>query len=809
MLNAKGVKGRRGQAEIIGGLFVLTLIFLLALPILLNMYNQTLTAVESVARINIIDNIMRNERVVVEPLDLNNPDYLALGWVPGVFLVNSGPVEVDLVRAYIINTSNNEIDYIIDLTTLRPETLKPGHIVKAAALNPTIENPDGEPLPPAGEPIRLSPGDRLLLAFNLANPEVYMIVVQSATGVLHPIGAGTENTIASPSEEAAAGDGEGVFKGIFAPQSGFRLSDGNEIAAEGQLTVWRPSMEVELLSGYRATFIYDDNEYPGMYKVYVKLPSWEDTLVKTDHGDCWVDGGWEIYISGFVGTYYLGKTPLGLYYVYVKGFAFKVEVYDDKGNERCVIDIPQVYYSTAKTSDILDFDGNGVQELVVYTALNTPVTGFVTSENPDADGRNWIHNDAIIWEYVVLRDISGADFIQVTGKINYYWTGISTRGWCPGGFRTLKIFSVVVWEYDDVLGKWVIHNWKDYFYTLDKPRQIQFNALFPVMRDGIYRVGIIFYDNYTEFASYDGRRTLKDCNIEFTYGLEYLMVEYGVVNPLFEETPPVYIIAIPDPARISGIGEEDFAAARGITDISEARLAAQQELLRIFREELARVGIGAPVIIDSDTDLCNVLFPDMVSQNLMEPPKNAIIIWLQGDVDISNFGDPAIGCSLNYDALKSHVTTYNWVWVQATGTPFWDLSTRPELYFYTLNYGDIAVVPGSIAQITDSGVTARYLYAAISLLNELPFQSFIKLSAAAESIVVVNASFYYSTDESAFGHVALMVENPDVPGAMGVYVLMHTHIDWDTTGDGVDPLTLVQMAVAAGLEAYKVIAPGG
>ncbi len=794
---------RKGQAEVIGGLFVLTLIFLVALPIVMNYYNQTLTAVEDVARSNIVANVARNERIVIQPLDPNNEDYLALGWIPGVFIINAGTVEVELTRAYIINTQTNKIDYVIDLTTLRPGDLTPTHVIKAIALNPSIANPSGEPLPADGEPIVLGPGDKLLLAFNIVNPDIYVLAVQSATGVLHPVGGGSENTLVPTGgggTGTGTGEGEGVYKGIFAPLSGFKMLSGEEISDSGFVKVWRPANRIiEFTIAYRSTFIYDDDRYPGFYKIYIL--SDETTTLETTYGNCYIRRGWEVYIYGFIGTYYpyAVSTWFGTEnYVFIDGYAFEIEVYDSAGNLVCPLRIPLTYnVNPARTVDLIDFDGNGVLELTFFTRLNSPTTGDAGDVDIDGDGSTI--RDVILWEYVVQRDIGSVDFIQVSGKINYYWTKIFYSS-CPSSFRPLKIFSIVVWKFDDTAGKWRIYNWKDYFYVDDKPRQFQFFATFPVEREGIYRVGVIFYDNYKMFVTSSG----YDCFIEFTYALEYMTVEYGVINPLFEETPPIYIVAIPDPNKISGIGEYDYANAYGITDIDQAKVLAQKELLSILTDELKRVGIGAYTIIDTESEFCNVLFPDLISGNVMQPPRNAVIFWLQGDTDIQYLVDPTI-CGISYGAVRDHVAQYNWVFVQMTGTPFWTLSSNPELYFLQLEYGDIAIVDGGNAAITDDGVAARGRYAFIAMLNELPFQSRVQLSTAAKSYVVSNATFYYNPDDDAYGHVAILNMDPANPEDRGVYVIMHAHIDWDTTGDGIDPLTLVQMAVGGGLEAWKYV----
>ena len=843
MRGMRGINGRRGlwrrgQAEIIGGLIILTVLFLLAIPLLLGAFSQAARTInQSVA--NIAEaNVMANERLEIIPVDPENDIYRRLGWIPGVFIVNRGTVEVQLTKAYLIDITQNRIVYILDLTILRQDVAGTvNSIVSHIALNASPANPVGDPLPPRGEPIPLGPGDSLLLVFNLANPENYMIAVESARGVIHPVGGGGGASLAPRVSATPAGQGQAgadsVLRPIFAPLGGFKILGAQELQSKGNVTAWRPFYEIIIertnprgndVIGqgiqYEVAFIYSDPdpEHKALSLVYIKVPINEYGVVRilndVNVRGCSITPLSEVYIHGFVGTYYYfteagaGNVRTGgggdgdngedspfeevfdveeIALVYVRGYAVKIEVRYPTG-QQCIIEAPQPYVQLNVFDSVrfdVDFDGNGINELTMFSYFNAP--GF-SNYNVDADSNIDVLTDSLLWQYIVARDISGSDYIRITGKINYYRTATYNLA-CPPSFEPLRIFSVAVYRFDEVTGSWVLEHWKDFYYSRESLRQFQFTAIFPVDRNSIYRVGVLFYDHYYDF--------LGDCFIDFTYTLEFLDVEFGIVHPFLEETPPIYIVAIPNPALISGIGEDSYAAWAGVS-INEAKLIVQKELLEAIDSELNFVGIGNYVVIDSVTELCNVLFPNIVQGSTMEPPKDAIIIWLQGDVSISDVTSiPGSPCSVSERLLASYIGDYGWIFVQATGTPFWNVPQE------ILPLGAVVLRAGGDAEITPEGEAARAKYVGFAMLNVLPFNTLVEVTSIGSPLIVPSASFYAQPAASVYGHVAFQVAGL----SKGAYLVMHIVPVWGDTGP--TPITVAQLAVFGGLEAYAAIKGSG
>lgn len=783
---------RRGQAEIIGGLIILTIIFLMAVPLMFSLYERSVRSVEEGTNILTEAGTIANERLTIIPVDPSNEDYVNLGWVPGVFIINRGVVEVQLVKAYLINVQVDRIVYILDLTTLRPEVLGSNPIVEYIALNATPINPNGDPLPPAGEPITLAPGDSLLLVFNLLNPEDYVIAVESARGVLHPVGGGSEGGRLVPQGGGAGGGAQPVsLRPLFAPQGGFRLEGAQDLQAKGALSAWRPAYSVSAVSNffgepaisYISSFIYDDPdpEHRGLSLVYIEAYDVGTLYVGPD--SCPIEPYSEIYIHGYIGTYYNYEGPFGFNFTYLDGYAVRVEV-RYTGGSSCIVEAPVPFVSldpTTSSSFNVDFDGNNVTEMAVYSLYNAPLQ---TPNNVDADGDGSQRRDVLVWQYIVARDIGNSDYIRITGKINYYWTAVFFSG-CPSSFRPLKTFSVVVYKFDEATGTWDLTHWKDFYFVKDKPRQFHFTVLFPVDRNSIYRVGVLFYDYYQDF--------LDDCYIDFTYTLEFLNIEFGVVNPLFRETPPIYVVAIPDPNLISGIGEDSYASWAGVT-LDEAKLAVQNELLNAIDTALNLAGIGNYTVVDSVSKLCNLLFPDKIAGSTMAPPRDAIIFWLQGDVSLSDVTlTPGSPCFVTEQDLASYIETYGWIFIQATGTPFWGSPTS------ILPQNTVNLLAGGEASLTPEGEAARVKYSAFAMTDTLQFNTLVEVTDTGSSYLLPQASFYAQPGTSVYGHAAFTLTGT----SKGAYIVMHVVPVWGSPGP--TPTTVAQLSVYAGLEAYATL----
>jgi len=781
-LKKRSIK-RRGQSEVIGGIIVLTLLFMFAVPLLFQSYQAIIKAGQE----NIISLSQEkshfNEKLSVGPVDPNDELAIRAGWIPGVWINNTGSVSVTLDKLILVNELNHTIYRVYDLKYTRPGTSPE---IAKMLLNVDV-NGYGEPPPPKGEPIILDPGEKLLVVFNTTILPVapnLIVLVESSTGVIHPIAGGGRAPQLYPGRPQAKG-GIGGWRGIFAPQSGFTLRGYDELVKYGQYYAWRPPIFVQsedywgdpYAFDFYSSFIYEDPKYPGLYML--KMVSDDDfyLYLDTPYGSVYLPiySGYTIEVRGYVGTYDTG--PEDNPATYVSGYAFEVIVYNSRG---------KLLYSYGPYSPVnlgtngieeSDFDGNGVQELTFYSYLNGP--NYASPTNIDADDDGSRYTDALVWTYMVARDISGVDYVKITVKMNYYWTD-TFRGSCPSwNFRHLKIFAIVVWKYNATSESWEIYQYQNYGYTSEKPVQFQPTVVFPLQHNGTYRVGVMIYDNYRDWEGYN-----DDCWKDFTMSLEHMIVEYGVHNPYFIESPPLYIVAIPDPNLIGDIGEKDYANAYNISDLDVAKVDAQKALLNKIESELEYAGIAGYTVINDTNTFCGLLFSD-------NPPKYAVIMWLQGNVTPSQVAGSV--CDASYSTIRDRMDTYHWVWEWAFGKPLGD-TTAVTSYF---NYRVTVAGPGNYTgNITENGLLIRKKMYAYYLFNQVPFNYTVNVPS---NYLLVNGTLY-QTGTSDYGTVAFYTDTLD-----SVLVLNPVHIDWDQTGDGAIPETVAQQDVYAALYSWVIL----
>ena len=812
----KGRSRKRAQAEVIGGLIVLTLLFLFAVPMLLNTYFTTQKTIEEYGAKQTRRLANFNERLSIQPVNPNNVIAQNLGWIPGIFINNTGTTDVTLDKLYLINIANKTIYAVFDFRYLRPAV---NPLVKLVLMNVVYINGSlsWEQPPPLGQPVTLKPGENILIVFDesLRNIAPYIIVrVESSTGVLHPIVGGPYESRLYPEAAFQAGGGQALeWRGIFYPQSGFQLRGASDLLVYGDVYAWVPPLyvypDIDSDRNYEPTsmyyyesFIYDDPKFPGLYYIKVKVlgipAGWWGYLpvylriTKVDQGYpssiVPVYPEWTIELRGFLGTYDTGSEG-----TYFNGYAFKVIIRDSQGN--IVYSFPEAWgYTSLKPLILgqsgvtqLDFDGNGVNELVFYSYLNGPTIINRVDINVDSlastyPAPNDEVRDSVAWTYVVARDISGIDYIKVTAKINYYWT--TTFSSCPASFRTLKIFTIAILKYDNTTGKWIVYQYQNYGYSNEKPKQFQPTVTFPVDRSGTYRVAIIFYDNYRDWDYGYG------CWTDFTYSLEHLIVEYGITNPYFKESPPVYLVAIPDPTIINGIGEYDYMNLKGLNDVNEAKVLAQQDLLEAIVAELNYVGITGYTIIDNVTMLYEIFFDNPA------PPKYAIVFWLQGAVSITD----VLGTYGVTDAqFASYTSTYHWLWVWISGEPFGGIE---KTLIYFSNYVVINGPGLYNLNITSNGLTARNEFYAFYLTDQATFN--YTSTTTVSACIVQGSDFYWNSTASPpeYGTVAYWIGCQQGGGA---FLINPVHIDWDRSGVGVMPETAVQQVVYSALYAWNTI----
>ena len=758
---------RRGQAEIIGGLIVLTLIFMFAVPIMLNAYYGAQRSAQASREAQLSLATGLNERLAVGPVP---PSELALraGWIPGVWINNTGTTPVTLDKLYLINTYNNTIYAVIDLKTARPTN---SEFISDMLLNPIVGQGVSQPLPPPGTPITLNPGDDLLIVFNqtkiLGVAQFLIARVESASGILHPLlgggGAGEQTLLGGrPGGGGAAAGGTGVlWRGIFAPQSGFKLIGFDQIVKFSNIWAERPCYR-ESWSGtsYYGWAISNDPDHPPYYMLeYYRYWSYR-------------------YLQAFLGTFDWSSSDTSR--ILVDGWY--------GGSSGCVVrqtDWSTIFWdhdyylwdTSWKTFTYSDMDSNGVDELTFFTYWIHYYGGSDWNPDSDGDGDSW--SDSVAGIVQIARDISGVDFIKMSVKVIY---DISIYG-SGSPSNVMKVFSLAVWKYYPDLDEWRIVQAKDFDFVDMGPKVFEASATFPVERNSTYRVGIVFYDPYIE--------TYGGAYYEFMMGLEHVIVEYGVLNPLFRESPPLYLVAIPDSNIISGIGEEEYAAIHNET-LDQAKLDALSAIVSKLKEELNYAGIAGYTIIDSGQKLCELLFGP-------NKPKYAVVYWLQGAVDPADVASQA-GCTMTDAELRDIMLDYHWVWVSPYGLPFGDPT---KLSTFEGSYADLVLGPFNMT-ITRAGIEARREAYAFYLYNLLNFTYGVRNYT--DSVMIMNATFYMANLSTGkyFGTAALWLWTGSGFGG-AVLVLNPVHVDWDANGDGVIPETIVQQIVYSSIRAWSIL----
>ncbi len=756
---------RKGQSEVVGGLIVLTLIFLFAVPVILNVYYANIKAGQE-ARLSVSQAVSKlNEKISVGPMNPNSPAAVQAGWQVAVWINNTGTTSVTLDKLYLVDISNNSIFAVFDLRYARPVN---NTYIKHMFID--FEQGVRQGPPPAGEPIVLAPGQTLLIVFNesiLPEAPNLVALVESDSGLLHPlVGGGAPKPIypGRPSKAAAAG----AWRGIFAPQSGFKLMGYDQIKKFSNIWVERPCYRF-YWSGrsYGGWAISNDENHPPYYKV--EFDEW----------------GYPVYLETFLGTFDWDPDDTSLLRVdgwYGGSSGCRVRVTDW---DTFFWDHSYGARKTWKAFTYSDMDFNGVKELTFFTYWIHYYGGY--DWNPDSDGDGDLWYDSVVGMVQIARDISGVDFIKVSSKVIYDISILNSGA--PS--NPMKVFSFVIWKYYPEDNSWRIVQAKDFEFIDMGPKTFEVSAIFPVNRTGTYRVGVVFYDPYM--------KTYGGAFYEFMMGLEHIIVEYGVLNPLFVESPPLYIVAIPEPDLIGDIGEEDYALSHNLTDLDEAKVQAQADLLAKIKEELNYAGIAGYTVINTPEDFCNLLFTG-------EPPKFAVIYWLQGNVSVEEVAARG-GCSLTPTDLKNYLRTNHWILVWPFGEPFGDRT------LVTIFNSGVDILPEGnyTLNITRYGLDVRKDYYAYFLFNSVPFQYAVKFDNynVLNASLIPQATFYangtINESTTIFGTIAFWLDSGEGTGAI---VLNPVHIDWDLTGDGVTPDTLAQQIVYSSAIAWtRLVSP--
>ena len=594
------------------------------------------------------------------------------------------------------------------------------------------------------------------------------------------------------------------WKGVYLPQGGFKLIGYKQLMLKGNITAWRPPIKVVLDTEYYSSFIFDDSKYPGLYMIKIQVRG-TATLTYRDEGGTQeslpLTDGTYVCIRGFVGTY---NTPGSE--TYVNGYAHEIDLDQDCSNV-VIVNTTRQYLTSlgdinglSRENNILiegfDYDDNGVNELVLFSLLNGPTVPYMY--NSDADKDDDEYSDALVWEYMVLHDISNADYIRVTGKINYYWTAIDVSQpnnilfflphECLENYRKLRVISIVLYKLEG--NTWKIVHYKPFPYTTEKPRQYVFNVVFPVNRTNIYRVGILFYDNYNDLIVYCLKKvpTLlgdlligeeRDFYVDFTYTLEYLIIEIGVSNPRVSVPPPVYVLSISgQPVENIGEDEDEINASNALGNFTE-----------YVKGELGFLGIPGYVVVDSCTEYSALLINPLVGKE----PSRAIVLDLHGSATDNTTGV----CRYSLGDVLRSVTRHELIWVRTAGPLFEGFDGQVNSS-YSMN-------------ITGYGRELRKAYSLLTYRDELLFNFSINTSMVGNSFsVYVNDSWYTFTvwyvvyENTSAGVVGSVVFNvTDEYGNKGY--LVYNGIAITPSGNltrGVGYYTATQLAIYPALDLW-------
>ncbi|MCE4615654.1 MAG: hypothetical protein F7C09_01135, partial [Aeropyrum sp.] len=143
-VKGKGRLARRGQAEVIGGLIIITIILVIVLPILLNSLSDARSVAQDLRDAETRVDIKLKERLQIRGATQEEAGSL---W-PAIWIANTGTIEVVPRILYLIDRDTGSILMALDLAYTREGTTP---IVRKMLLNPDPSFTTSDPIPPAGE----------------------------------------------------------------------------------------------------------------------------------------------------------------------------------------------------------------------------------------------------------------------------------------------------------------------------------------------------------------------------------------------------------------------------------------------------------------------------------------------------------------------------------------------------------------------------------------------------------------------------------------------------------------------------------
>jgi len=207
---------RRGQAELIGGLIVLTVVLVILVPFLLQVLLDYRRVAEEQERSSLAHLERLAEKILVSwlsPLDSRYPAF----WVN-----NTGTVRVTLKTVYIVDLTANRLLYIVNLTDYQPGEGKP---IRGITKYPQVVRV-------SRAPITLNPGEAALVEVDpsiIAKHRRIAVSLLSDRGVIHPVqgrGASIEDVVL----KAVSVEQRVIFIGDILNSPSVELKDPNALS---------------------------------------------------------------------------------------------------------------------------------------------------------------------------------------------------------------------------------------------------------------------------------------------------------------------------------------------------------------------------------------------------------------------------------------------------------------------------------------------------------------------------------------------------------------------------------------------------
>ena len=747
-------KIRKAQAGVIGGIVIIAILFAIALPLVLQYQQGTQSIAGELGSKEAFLEQRNKESLTVAGIPLTTENLLS-GNAPGVWVNNTGLIPATLKRLWLVKPSG-DIYAIIDLS--KPNTGLLGNITIITGNNTEYNTTAGKlPVLQPGDKalIRLNIPliDASTLRFYVETSTGTIHPRNKAPPALAPstqAGGATGNTTQYQAR----------LYNIFTPQTSFNLVGYNAIRNFTTMQTMRPRVRVTTFYSYYESVVswswgrfiwetHDIHVIPLSSKPEIILDPETDTytiIAKTMNEDIlgtltadfydqltyWAENGTGslslgreigfstiIVIEGFVGSISVTSISIsglgssgalsvsGIPAIFLDGWCRKISI-EGYGEISGISD--DFYHISASDEWPLKYDLNddGISEYLVISTINPSDQSFFDADEDsslygvDPYGSVSDTNDVLISTMRVFRYVTGIDAIEVTLKLSYLYRLIENPSYPVGEVTPTATVRIGVEVYNESTGDWSLVFYHDHWISVPRTTEATvqsaaFHDVFPVDRDRIYRLVLVFYDPIGLMPTLgveDGNLDPSQApRAELIIGLESITMLLHKYNPTAKSSPQVFLIAIPD-AGTRYIGGEG-----NLTNY-----------LNAFEYYLQRMGINDYIVINNYDELEKLLYGN--------PPLHAIIFDLNGGVlPLAGTG----GTYTSYlEELGDIVKNNGLIWVfPLVGGDEWAVNqteslgrnmSLEDIIHYLTGYYIQLYNENITASLTPIGITARAIY---------------------------------------------------------------------------------------------------